>query len=386
MQKRIFYSVIVLLSISIVMVYSLSVYTVLSLGYLPTHFLQRQLLAAVASILLMWVISQFDMDRFMGWFGWFLLIFSFACILVMPLLPENLASSAGGAKRWIRLAGFSFAPLEFFKIGFVFFLAWSFTRKFSHSKSLTLVDEIKKFLPYIVVFVVCMGIVVVFQNDFGQVFLLALTMCLMLIYSGGSFKTVAFLALLAIVGVFVIVISSPHRVLRVMTWWSVVQDLILSIFPPQFANFFRVEDLPEPYQIYHAGNAIWNGGMFGNGIGDGIVKLGFLSEVHTDMILAGIAEELGFLGVALLVLLFVWGILHPILKIANRVEGQVYSLFCLGVVCLLCISLLINAFGVVGIIPIKGISVPFLSYGGSSMMANCIALGIVLGIAKKIPA
>lgn len=385
MQRRIFYSVIVLLSVSIVMVYSLSVYTALSLGYLPTHFLQRQLLAAVISILLMWAISQFDADRFLPWFGWFLLISSFICILIMPLLPESLASSAGGAKRWIRLAGFSFAPLEFFKIGFVFFLAWSFTRKFSHHKSLTLVDEVKKFLPHIVVFMVCMGIVVVFQNDFGQVFLLALTMCLMLIYSGGSFKTVAFLALLAMVGVFVIVISSPHRILRVMTWWSVAQDFILSIFPPKFADFFRVEDLPEPYQIYHAGNAIWNGGMFGNGIGDGIVKLGFLSEVHTDMILAGIAEELGFLGITFLVFLFVWGVLHPILKIANRIQNQVYSLFCLGVVCLLCISFLINAFGVVGIIPIKGISVPFLSYGGSSMVANCIALGLVLGIARKIP-
>lgn len=367
------------------MVYSLSAYTSILLGYLPTHFLQRQLLAAVVAILSMWVISQFEIDRLLSWFGWFLLISSFACILIMPLLPESLASSAGGAKRWIRLAGFSFAPLEFFKIGFVFFLAWSFSRKFSHSRSLTLSDEVKKFLPYVVVFIVCMGIVVVFQNDFGQVFLLALTMCLMLIYSGGSFKTVAFLAFLAMVGVFVIVISSPHRILRVITWWSAVQDLILSVFPPKFANFFRVEDLPEPYQIYHAGNAIWNGGIFGNGIGDGIFKLGFLSEVHTDMILAGVAEELGFLGIVCWVFLFVWGVLHPILKIANRTENQVYSLFCLGVVCLLCISFLINAFGVVGIIPIKGIAVPFLSYGGSSMVANCIALGIVLSIAKKIP-
>lgn len=385
MQRRIFYSVIILLSISIVMVYSLSVYTTSAFGYLPTHFLQRQLLAAVISILLMWIISQFDMDRFLPWFGWFLLISSFICILIMPLLPESLASSAGGAKRWIRLAGFSFAPLEFFKIGFVFFLAWSFTRKFSHQRNLDLLDEFKRFLPYIIVFMVCMGIVVVFLNDFGQVVLLALTMCLMHIYSGGSFKTVAFLALLAIICVIIIVISSPHRLLRVMTWWSVAQDFILSVFPPRFANFFRVEDLPEPYQIYHAGNAIWHGGMFGSGIGDGIIKLGFLSEVHTDMILAGIAEELGFLGIVFLTLLFVWGVLHPILKIANRIQNQVYSLFCIGVVCLLCISFLINAFGVLGIIPIKGISVPFLSYGGSSMVANCIALGLVLGIARKIP-
>lgn len=385
MSKRIFYSVVVLISISIVMVYSLSTYTVISYGYSPTHFLQRQITAAIISILLIWAISQFNIDNFLTWFGWVLLIGSFVCILIMPLLPESLASSAGGAKRWIRLAGFSFAPLEFFKIGFVFFLSWSFTRKFSYDQTLSTQDEIKKFLPYIVVFMLCMGIVVVFQNDFGQVFLLALTMCLMLIYSGGSFKTVAMLALGGIIIASIIIITSPHRILRVKTWWSMAQDFILSIFPTKFAEFFRVEDFPEPYQIYHAGNAIWNGGFFGNGIGDGIIKLGFLSEVHTDMILAGISEELGFVGIVFIVCLFVWGILYPILKIANRIENKVYSLFCIGVVCLLCFSFLINAFGVTGVIPIKGIAVPLLSYGGSSLMANCIALGLVLGIAKKIP-
>ncbi|MCE3047602.1 FtsW/RodA/SpoVE family cell cycle protein [Helicobacter kayseriensis] len=384
MSKRIFYSVVILISLSIVMVYSLSIYVAMSYGYAPTHFVQRQIIAAIISILLIWAISHFNIDNFLSWFGWFLLIGSFLCILVMPLLPESLASSAGGAKRWIRLAGFSFAPLEFFKIGFVFFLAWSFARKFSHDHSLSTVEEIKKFLPYIVLFMACMGAVVVFQNDFGQAFLLALTMCLMFIYSGGSIKAVSFWFILAIVATLAVIALSPHRILRIKTWWAVAQDFILSIFPSKFADFFRVEDFPEPYQIYHAGNAIWNGGFFGSGVGDGIVKLGFLSEVHTDMILAGISEELGFIGILFLCCLFIWGILHPIFKIANRVENKVYSLFCIGVACLLCFSFLINAFGVTGIIPIKGIAVPFLSYGGSSLMANCIALGLVLGIARKI--
>lgn len=385
MSKRIFYSVIILLSISIVMVYSLSAYTVISFGYPPTHFLQRQIIAAIISILLMWTISQFNIDNFLPWFGWLLLIGSFACILIMPLLPESLASSAGGAKRWIRLAGFSLAPLEFFKIGFVFFLAWSFARRFSHTHQISHIEEIIKFFPYIVVFMICGGTIAVLQNDFGQVFLLAITMSLMLLFSGGKLKTIAFISLLCLIGAFIIIISSPHRIDRMATWWSVAQDFVLSIFPAGIAERLRVEDFPEPYQIFYAGSAIWNGGLFGNGIGDGIVKLGFLSEVHTDMILAGIAEELGFVGIALFISLFVFGILHPILKIANRIENKMYSLFCLGVVCLLCFSLLINAFGVTGLIPIKGIAVPFLSYGGSSMMANCIALGLVLGIAKKLP-
>ncbi|WP_338041836.1 FtsW/RodA/SpoVE family cell cycle protein [Helicobacter pametensis] len=385
MSKRIFYSVVILISLSIVMVYSLSTYTVIALEYSQTHFLQKQIMAAIVSVLLMWLISQFNMDNFLKWFGWFLLLGSFVCILVMPFLPDSLASSAGGAKRWIRLPGFSLAPLEFFKIGFVYFLAWSFTRKFSYGQNLAIKEEMIKFLPHIVVFVICMSAVVILQNDFGQVFLLALTMCLMLIYSGGSFKTVAILALGAIVAALIVVITSPHRILRVKTWWAMTQDFILSFLPAKIAAYIRVEDFPEPYQIYHAGNAIWNGGFFGNGIGDGIIKLGFLSEVHTDMILAGISEELGVVGIMFLILLFGIGILHPILKIANRIENRVHSLFCVGIVCLLSFSFLINAFGVTGLIPIKGIAVPFLSYGGSSLMANCIALGIVLGLAKKIP-
>ena len=385
MQRKIFYSTIILLSMSIVIVYSLSAYVTLSLNYSSEHFMQRQILSAIFSILLMWVISHCDIDNLLSWFGWFLLVGSFICILTMPLLPESLASSAGGAKRWIRLGGISLAPLEFFKIGFIFFLAWSFTRKFSHERSLTLADEMKRFLPYIVVFAICAVLIVVLQNDFGQVFLLALTMCVMLIYSGGSFKTVAILALIAVLAGGLIIALSPHRILRIMTWWSAAQDFILSIFPSRFADFFRVEDYPEPYQIYHAGNAIWNGKILGQGLGDGIIKLGFLSEVHTDMILAGLAEETGLLGIFFFIFIFVFGILHPILQIANRTQNQVYSLFCVGVVCLLCFSLFINAFGVTGVIPVKGIAVPFLSYGGSSMMANCIALGLVLGIARKIP-
>ena len=376
---------VILLGVSIVMIYSLSVYATLSFNYSSTHFVQRQILSAIFSILLMWIIAHCDIDKFSSWFGWFLLVGSFACIVIMHFLPESLASSAGGAKRWIRLGGISLAPLEFFKIGFVFFLAWSFARKFSHERSLTLADELKRFLPYIVVFAICAVLIVVLQNDFGQVFLLALTMCVMLIYSGGSFKTVAILALIALLVGGLIIALSPHRILRVMTWWSAAQDFILSIFPSRFADFFRVEDYPEPYQIYHAGNAIWNGKILGQGLGDGIIKLGFLSEAHTDMILAGLAEETGFLGVLFFIIVFVFGILHPILQIANRTQNQAYSLFCVGVACLLCFSFFINAFGVTGVIPVKGIAVPFLSYGGSSMMANCIALGLVLGIARKIP-
>ena len=115
-----------------------------------------------------------------------------------------------------------------------------------------------------------------------------------------------------------------------------------------------------------------------------MVKLGFLSEVHTDMVLAGVAEEFGFLGIIVVLGLFLFGVIYPILKIANRVQNQMYSLYCIGVACLLSFAFFINALGVTGVIPIKGIAVPFLSYGGSSLVCVGLALGIVLAISKKI--
>ncbi|WP_301051390.1 FtsW/RodA/SpoVE family cell cycle protein, partial [Helicobacter rodentium] len=118
------------------------------------------------------------------------------------------------------------------------------------------------------------------------------------------------------------------------------------------------------------------------GLGNGLIKLGFLSEVHTDVILAGITEEIGFIGLLCISLLFIT-LIFRILKIANRCENTIYYLFCSGVAVLLGFSFLINAFGISGLIPIKGIAVPLLSYGGSSILATSIMIGMVLAISKK---
>jgi len=186
----------------------------------------------------------------------------------------------------------------------------------------------------------------------------------------------------ALIMVFVLIIGSEHRILRIKMWWATAQNFILSLLPDSLASRLRIEDLPEPYQIYHSFNAIKNGGLFGVGLGNGNIKLGFLSEIHTDIVLSGIAEEIGFIGVfAITALIFM--IIYRIFKIANRSENQIYYLFSLGAGMLIAFSFLINAFGVSGITPVKGIAVPFLSYGGSSLLATSILIGMVLSISKK---
>lgn len=162
-----------------------------------------------------------------------------------------------------------------------------------------------------------------------------------------------------------------------------VQDGVLSIFPDFIATSLRVKEFPEPYQVGHSLNAMNNGGLFGTGLGEGALKLGFLSEVHTDFVLAGITEEIGFLGLVFVLILFLLVIIR-IFRTSRRVQDNKFHLFSLGIGLMVSIAFLINSYGISGLIPIKGIAVPFLSYGGSSILATSIAIGMILSISRNI--
>ena len=368
--------------VGIVFSLSLPVFTTLFFDYSEFHFFIRQFAVGMVSITLMWALSQIDPDKFLMHIGFTIF---FSCLFLMGImhyLPESLVTSAGGAKRWIRLPGFSLAPVEFFKIGFVYFLAWSFARKLNNNKK-TLKEELMLILPYLAVFLLVIYLIAVMQNDLGQVVVLALTLAVMAFFAGTSLQ-LFMLAILGSIFVFLIAIfSSSHRILRIKTWWATIQNMVLSLFPDKIAAALRVEDAPEPYQISHSLNAIKHGGFFGEGLGNGMFKLGYLSEVHTDFALAGIAEEIGAFGITCLTLVMII-IVYRIFKIASRSANKVYYLFSLGIGLLIVFSFLMNAYGITSITPIKGIAVPFISYGGSSILALAVGIGMVLMISKKV--
>lgn len=382
-DSRLFYAITLLISIGIVMSYSLAAYITSLYAYSSFHFFTRQLIAACIGIILMWLLSRVDIDVYFKRIGLAIFIISIILMVGMHFLPQSFISSAGGAKRWIRLSFISLAPSELFKIGFIYFLAWSFSRKFVSNVNLSIKDEIRIFIPYLVLFIVAVVLIAVLQNDLGQVVLLALTLGVMLLFAGGSLRLLGVIFLGTLSTALIAIITSPHRILRIKSWWASAQDSVLALMPQELAESLRISGLPEPYQLYHATNAISSGGFFGSGLGEGFIKLGFLSDVHTDIILAGITEELGFVGLFAIVLLFGYVLLR-LFRIANRVPSKMHYLFCVGVALLLGFSLIINAFGISGITPVKGIAVPFLSYGGSSLIANCIAIGLVLAISKNI--
>jgi len=383
-DKPLLAGVMVLLTLSLVMSYSLSTYTVVHFGYADFHFFIRQSMAIFIGFVTMVILSKLEPDTWFSRVG-LLLFFSFFILMIaMQFLPSSLVNAVGGAKRWIRVGPMSIAPVEFFKVGFIFFLAWSFSRKLLHREKMGFFEEVRAFAPYIFIFLVAVVIIAVFQKDLGQVVVLGATLMVLFLFIGSSLKF--FFTMLS--GVFIafigLIFFAPHRMARIKSWWGTVQDNILSVLPFEQLQNLRIEAAKEPYQISNSLNAIHNGGFFGQGLGNGQFKLGYLSEVHTDFILAGITEELGFLGLGLVTMTMLF-IVFRIFKIAAKVKDPMYYLFSIGVGLLIAFAFILNSYGISGITPIKGIAVPFLSYGGSHIWAACIAIGMVLMVSKKVP-
>lgn len=382
-DKKLFLLTTALITIGIICSYTLSAYTVILFEYNNFHFVIRELIVGIISIVLMWSLAQLDPDVWLHRLGLALFFGGIALMVVMPFLPASLVSEVGGAKRWIKLVGFSLAPVEFFKIGFVYFLAWSFSRKLGHHANIGVIEEFKRFLPYAGIFLIVIFLIAILQNDLGQVVVLSLTLAFMLFFAGSSFRFFMTLIGGSVVAFLFLIVTSEHRMNRILSWWASAQSTILAFLPESLAQHLRIENAEEPYQIGHSLNAIHNGGIFGTGLGSGTFKLGFLSEVHTDFVLAGIAEEFGFIGVLGITIIFIM-VLHRLFKIANRSHNDTAYLFSLGVGLLITFAFMVNAYGISGLTPIKGISVPFLSYGGSAMLASSVGIGLVLMLSKKI--
>lgn len=380
-DTRLFFMATTLLGIAIFMSYSLSAYAVIYYNYGQFHFLFRELFAGCIGIVMMWGLSYFNADRYLLTIGLVLMFLSLFVMLLLPFLPDNYATSAGGAKRWLRLPNISLSPLEFFKIGYIIFIAWSLSRKFQDSNTLSFLGQLAIIIPHLFVFLVIAMVISTLQNDLGQIILLAIVFIIMLICAGGRFSLFTLtLGIISTIGTILIVIS-PHRIKRVREWWLNIESIIRS-YAPDF-SILGDNNIDAGGQVQNATYSFHYGGHFGTGIGDGLVKLGFLGEVHTDMVLAGVAEEIGIIGLGFCVLLFFF-MLFRILKISYHLRDTFYHLFCVGVVCLLGFSFLINSFGETGIIPIKGMAVPFLSYGGSSLISCCILVGLVLSLSRQV--
>ena len=352
--------------------YSLPVFFEMRTGLSEYHFVLRYVIISLVGIAIMAWLASRNPDKWFEKIGWGILILSAVLLVIMPFLPSQLAPTINGARRWINLGIVKLAPVEFFKIGMIFFLAWTFTRKMGN-KSLR--EELKQIFVYILFLSFFWFFVVAYQSDLGQVIVMLLIFILMLLIAGGKFQTIGIISAFAMTVFIISILIKPYRMERIRVWLNRMSEIF-------FPNSDTHSAIISNGQIQQSLNAIYHGGIFGTGVGNGVFKLGFLSDVHTDFVLSGIAEESGIVGISI-ILILISALIYRIFKISYRSEKKEYQLFAFGIGSLIAIQFIINALGVTSIIPLKGLTVPFLSYGGSSLLALCIGIGMVLMISKK---
>ncbi len=348
------FSIICLLGIGILMVYSSSAIYANTYNRSNFYFFNRQLGFVGLGILLFFVVIKYPYQKYRSWIPVLLGICFVALILV--LIPR-IGHEVGHAKRWFRIAHFSLQPSELLKIAILLWGADFLDRKHAYlaqfSRSL--------FPASIILGVYC--VLLLAQPDFGTAVLLVTTFMIMFFVAGGR-KTHIFFSGLVISAIgSALVIFSPYRFRRIESFLTPWND-------PTGSG----------YQLIQSLIAVATGGIFGKNLGNSTQKLFFLPEAHTDFIFAILAEELGFIGVCIvvfLVLLF----LQQSLKIARHCKDRFGRNLACGIAALVTFQAIINMSVVLGIFPTKGIPFPFVSYGGSSLITMMILSGILFNIA-----
>jgi cell division protein FtsW len=343
----------ILVTIGTVMIYSSSSILALEKFKDGQYFLKKQLFFVVMGLgmmVMMTKISYEKLQRF-AYPGVLLSIF-----LLSLLLIPHVGIKAGGATRWLRIGIFSFQVSEMVKIVMVIFLAHLMTRKAKH------ITEFRQgVLVPLSVTLLIVGLILL-EPDFGTAVIITTIMLLMLYLAGCRILHLAGLAaLFAPAGIWLILHKS-YRLERLMSFMDPWKD-------PQNKGF----------QIIQSLLSFGSGGTFGVGIGDSMQKLFYLPEPHTDFILSIIAEEGGFIAVAFVLGFFVLFIIRGFL-ISFKARDLFSTLLAAGLTMLIALEAFINIAGVMGLIPLKGLALPFLSYGGTSLIMSLTAVGILLNI------
>ncbi|HOA83950.1 MAG TPA: putative lipid II flippase FtsW [Thermodesulfovibrio thiophilus] len=355
-DKTLIITVIVLVIIGLIAVYSsTSVLASVKAKYADRGgmiYLQKQLFTLIIGSLLM-VVFMFLSTEKLKKLVFPMLIISFIMLL---LVFSPLGVSAGGARRWLRLWPSVFQPSELVKLAMVFFLAWYMSRS----------DYDKESFRQFIIPIGLLGIFqVIFlkQPDFGAAMTLGIITLSMLFIGGVSLRFLGIISLVAI-PVIIYLAKEPYRWKRIVSFLDPWSD-------PQGSGFQLVQSLI----------ALGSGGLIGQGLGEGKQKLAFLPEIHTDFIFAHIGEEMGFIGVSVVVILFFLICMRG-LSIARKQSELFYYFLASGITIMISIQALINFAVVTGLAPTKGLPLPFISYGGSSLVVNLIAVGILLNLSR----
>ena len=356
---KLLFPVLFLVGIGIVLVFSASSALALKKFGTDYYFLKKQALFALLGVVALVICRHFPY-RFLRYLAYPLLILALVFLAAIHI-PE-FGYSAGGAIRWFRIKSFTFQPSEFARFAMIIYLAYSMSRKMDKIK-----DFYVGFLPHVLVFGMFAALIII-QPDFGSVVILGAVFWIMLFVGGVRISHLMALLFLIIPIAYYFMVNAEYRIKRIMSFLNPWQ------YPAD-----------EGYQIVHSLMAFGTGGIWGTGIGKGYQKLFYLPEPHTDFIFSVIGEELGLLGVltilGLYVLIFWRGI-----SIARNSRDSFGSFVAIGLTTAIGLQVCVNTGVALGLLPTKGLTLPFLSYGGTSLLINMASIGILMniGAAKKV--
>lgn len=319
------------------------------------HYLIRQLIAFAAGLVAMFFISQIDYRFWRKNAVWFLVI---ALVLLVLVLIPGIGHKIGGARRWIGFGIANFQPTEFIKISLIIYLAAWLGKRADHIKSFFL-----GFLP----FALLMGLIILLimsQPDLGTTLVVVGVAATMFFVAGATFYHILLGAGILGTVVFILIKAAPYR----------MQRFLVFLNP-------SVDTQGSSYHLNQALLAIGSGGLWGLGFGQSRQKYLYLPMPHTDSIFAVIAEELGFLRTGLFLLLFLYMIIRGY-QIAKNAPDNFARFLAVGITSWILIQAVVNIGSMLNLIPMTGVPLPFVSYGGSSLVMLLAACGIMLNISK----
>ncbi len=322
------------------------------------YFLKRQGIYALGGFLVMAAAMQLDYHRLRRLAVPFLLL---CAVLLVAVLIPGVGSSAGGASRWIRLGPVSIQPSELAKLGLVLYMAHSLAKKKEKIKSFKL-----GFIPYMVVLALLLCLVLL-QPDLGSAMTLGAVAMVMLLVAGTRLSYLCSLVILALPFLYFLVMNVDYRRRRILAFLNPWED-------PTNTGF----------QIIQSWIAFGTGGLVGNGLGEGKQKLFYLPEAHTDFIFSVVGEELGFAGVLVVSAMFLVLIMRG-MRTALSAPDDFGRYLAFGMSVLLGLEAFVNIAVVLGMLPTKGLALPFLSYGGTSLLCTLLAVGILLNVSSQAP-
>jgi len=343
-----------LIGIGLVMVYSSSQIVAYIKFNDSAFFLKRQLVWAIIGIIAMIVVMNIPFKIYRRLLPLIIVVL----IMMMGLVLTPMGEERNGAQRWLDLGFITIQPSEFVKIGIIIYLASIYSKKQDYIHNFN-----RGLIPPLIV-VATFFILILMQRDLGTGMSVLLYTMVIIFCTGARFKHLFSLGILSLIVFYVFARTQPYRWKRITSFMDPWAD-----------------SQGSGYQLIQSLYAIGNGGVTGNGFGNSVQKYHYLPEAHTDFIFAIVAEELGLLGVIAILSVYLCFILRGI-TLSNRCPDSFGKLLIVGVVAMIGIQTLVNVAVVSGALPVTGITLPFMSYGGSSLLLTMVSVGIILNVSR----